>query len=40
METLSTIGTLSGTIDALTRANEADAIKIVVKKLLEYVNKI
>ena len=34
------IGTLSGTLDALNRAGEKDAIKEVVTKILELVKQL
>lgn len=37
---LNAIGTLSGTIDALTRAGDKDSIKVVTVKLLELINQL
>jgi phosphomevalonate kinase len=39
-QTLNAIATLSGAIGPLIGAGQTDAIKIVVKKLLELVNKL
>lgn len=38
--TINAIGTLAGTIDALNRAEDKEAIKKVTEKLLELVNKL
>mgnify|MGYP001618455448 CR=1 FL=1 len=38
--TINAIGTLSGTIDALTRAGDKEAIRVVTEKILELIKKL
>jgi hypothetical protein len=40
MEKLNTIATLTGTLDALSRADEKEAVKVVVAKILELVKQL